>query len=858
MGLIVMKNNVNRLSSDPVENAQSTRLKKAISYVLMFALSFSPLTAYSAVESVEAVETVEADRAYANAVSRLNEFMGLVKALRGDIDRSAFDTDELLKKLDFDADNIIQFVSNEIAFEQYPGLLRGAQGTLMSKAGNALDQSLLLAKLLNDAAYDSRIVQGKLDASQAGLLLQQMRKERQNTPSDAMERYKGTLSKMAKLAGIPDDQIEMFVKNATSEIAIKETVEYTDAAKEQAFIVEQLNNAGVQISPADVTAELNAEAREYYWVEYRDGPSDKWIPIHPAFSQPAAVLGDLAVERVIKGEIPEDLQHRFRVEFFVEQKIGDKLVSVSLMKPWEIPAANLVGKSLQFSNVPDGLKSNADLSHPQKIAENTNFLIPVFKVDEKQVAQPSYFDMSGILVDAATASNAAAGLFQTLGNKMDGALGATSVAGTDKAPPDTNFRTISAQWIELTRIFPGGREEKVKRYVIDRIGAAGREKGQLDINHFKDRSAAIWKLATTYNFNLTTGSYPQAYILDRYLSRLESAHPLFEQSLQQSYYPDKPATFNVTGLEKIVDLPGLIIADSFNRVAEVQQRVANYHYEPSLVIFSNNFSFEGGQMAASMTVDIVSNKKRVLSRQNEQIMYAVQDNILSGTWATRLEDLSSANSDSQQVSSWNTRKAFQQARKDKRKILVMKPSEASRVINIAGASSEARQAIVKDLENGYHVIVPDGTVDPEGKFGWWRVNTQTGETLGMINEGLGGEAAQYLVTLISVGVSVVLAIPSYIDCKSKPQAGGSMCSAAGCLKGAGIGVLIGTVIGYSVGLIAAALVAPGVAVAGSATVYSYAREAPEAIQIGIEIGVARGMDIANATNMIPQLPNCIE
>src|SRR5690606_40109840 len=144
MGLIVMKNNVNRLSSDPVENAQSTRLKKAISYVLMFALSFSPLTAYSAVEAVEAVETVEADRAYANALSRLNEFMGLVKALRGDIDRSAFNTDELLKKLDFDADNIIQFVSNEIAFEQYPGLLRGAQGTLMSKAGNALDQSLLL------------------------------------------------------------------------------------------------------------------------------------------------------------------------------------------------------------------------------------------------------------------------------------------------------------------------------------------------------------------------------------------------------------------------------------------------------------------------------------------------------------------------------------------------------------------------------------------------------------------------------------------------------------------------------------------------------------------------------------------
>src|SRR5690606_23082094 len=132
--------------------------------------------------------------------------------------------------------------------------------------------------------------------------------------------------------------------------------------------------------------------------------------------------------------------------------------------------------------------------------------------------------------------------------------------------------------------------------------------------------------------------------------------------------------------------------------------------------------------------------------------------------------------------------------KDKRKILVMKPSEASRVISIAGASTEARQAIAKDLENGYHVIVPDGTADTAGKIGWWRINTKTGDTLGMINEGLGGEIAEYstLITLVSLGVSVVLAIPSYMDCKNKPQAGGSMCSASGCLQGAGIGVLIGT------------------------------------------------------------------
>jgi hypothetical protein len=79
------------------------------------------------------------------------------ETVRPQIDRSTFDQSELLNGLDFDDNEIASFVVEEIAFESYAGSLRGAHGTLLARAGNALDQSLLLATLLNEAGFDAVI-----------------------------------------------------------------------------------------------------------------------------------------------------------------------------------------------------------------------------------------------------------------------------------------------------------------------------------------------------------------------------------------------------------------------------------------------------------------------------------------------------------------------------------------------------------------------------------------------------------------------------------------------------------------------------------------------------------------------------
>src|SRR5690606_16264150 len=67
--------------------------------------------------------------------------------------------------------------------EQYPGLLRGPEGTLASRSGNALDQAVLLAKLLREAGHDARVARASLSDQQAHALLAQMqRKDHKPSP----------------------------------------------------------------------------------------------------------------------------------------------------------------------------------------------------------------------------------------------------------------------------------------------------------------------------------------------------------------------------------------------------------------------------------------------------------------------------------------------------------------------------------------------------------------------------------------------------------------------------------------------------------------------------------------------------
>jgi hypothetical protein len=60
----------------------------------------------------------------------LEQTLSLIRELGSLVDRSQFDTDALLDKLEYDQDNIVRFVTEEVSYQPYVGLLRGPQVTL--------------------------------------------------------------------------------------------------------------------------------------------------------------------------------------------------------------------------------------------------------------------------------------------------------------------------------------------------------------------------------------------------------------------------------------------------------------------------------------------------------------------------------------------------------------------------------------------------------------------------------------------------------------------------------------------------------------------------------------------------------
>jgi uncharacterized membrane protein len=76
--------------------------------------------------------------------------------------------------LDYNAQNIFNFLHNDVGYNSYTGSLRGARGTLWSDAGNALDVASLGVALMRASGIPAQYVQGTLSYAQAQTLILSM------------------------------------------------------------------------------------------------------------------------------------------------------------------------------------------------------------------------------------------------------------------------------------------------------------------------------------------------------------------------------------------------------------------------------------------------------------------------------------------------------------------------------------------------------------------------------------------------------------------------------------------------------------------------------------------------------------
>lgn len=259
--------------------------------LLIVAHAVHPASAY------EYAVPADQQQSYEETLKNLDGYVQFLRDLRKAIDRSQFDTNALIDKLNYELEPIVEFVTNDIAYEQYAGLLRGAQGTLIARSGNALDQSVLLATLLRDAGFEARVAFSKISHAQAVELLRQIEVGPiQIQPvGDAVEIERIIRVRAAKL-GWSDEDIDAWVSGITESSEESHSAALSNFDTERTFLLDALNDAGISLDDADATAAIVEEATDYYWVQYRSGASGAWSDAHPSWQESSHGPGGGAIQ----------------------------------------------------------------------------------------------------------------------------------------------------------------------------------------------------------------------------------------------------------------------------------------------------------------------------------------------------------------------------------------------------------------------------------------------------------------------------------------------------------------------------------------------------------------------------------
>lgn len=102
--------------------------------------------------------------AAATQAPNLEDYRDRVFTVADHYEETDLELSVLTESLDFEPLNAFRFVRDEIALHPYHGVLRGQQGVLAVRAGNALERATLLANLIQDMGLDARLVLGELSA----------------------------------------------------------------------------------------------------------------------------------------------------------------------------------------------------------------------------------------------------------------------------------------------------------------------------------------------------------------------------------------------------------------------------------------------------------------------------------------------------------------------------------------------------------------------------------------------------------------------------------------------------------------------------------------------------------------------
>jgi len=712
-------------------------LRNIIRYLMIFVFAFAPPLQLAAQNSVFLAPQSQRDISDKLSMAYLQ--------LSEKIPSYLYDLDGLTEFLDYEFDAAIAFVKQNVAFDPYIGVLRGADGTLRAEAGSAWDQAVLLAKLLRAMGGEAVIARGNLSTADARRLLNQLFEERSAfvEPFDRdqmLSAFSDTLSESQRA----ELQKALAVNTNKPSLEILEIVD-TVSGK----LIDAMQDAGKPVQELVPLKPLIDElATSYVWVRFRNSQFEEWQDIHPAFgNQPHP---DIEIINTFEEVVPTEWAHNLEIELEIERTFDGTIEHIPIMLPLRGAAAEFASRQTRLEIVPNRTPSTTN--------DNPDFFSPV--IDGELASGAKAFTFRG---ETAPADLAFLGptLFVTVSDKFGDAVSA--LANPDN--PRANGPDLTGLILTVTHQAPNGIQKTEVRRITEL-------RGEQPEDAWRDIVQTIIFSTTTGRTNgskaardilqglaATTRALPYfAAIIDGRLS-LEDAvsHPAFDQISNDASWPQ------IKFFENEFEYPG--------------KGAAKIVRSGPLVITKRISARTNGNGLVRTVVDIAHHGAIAIKKNGSEFYSSPTVLLKQGVWETIVENftigipftLGWLKADIEPIASTDT--------------------EITSVTKQLPQHQTER--IQSDFKNSGAVALV------EGFDRWWRINPHTGQTLGMTASG-GATANEYaqILSLVSLTITVIAFVYGTYSCeKSHNTLSAQTC----CLVGNGIMMAAGVGIGSAVG-----------------------------------------------------------
>ncbi|MCH8491462.1 MAG: hypothetical protein LAT81_16280, partial [Oceanicaulis sp.] len=617
----------------------------------------------------------------ASLAGDLGEAAQRVGNFRPLIDDAQFEIMPAIEGLDYEGEQIVRFVTEEVHFDPYAGILRGPQATLSARAGNAMDQSLLLLHLLEQAGYDAQIVMVERtpESLAAPLAAAAVAARSQAAPVRNADEARARIAELAEASGrtdAPDNAVAAFEQTALA--GIDQAIRSVGSRLE-----EELTLDGGRV----------VEHGAYHWVRYRMASGMSWIHAHPALG--GYEPDDLSPDVVLTGDAPEEMLHFLTIEMEAEILERGSLRRTQVMSPWRQPVASLFDTPISIALVVDRAGTDNEAGAA---------FLPVFNGALPPGAM--MVTLSGAVLDGAVAgmdSYGMSGIFSALGDQLQD--GAQLVSGGSEDQP---VRATTGLILRITWTAPDGRERVEERWILDRLvnRFAEGEAPRLDLS--LTRSQALDRLSFQRDFIVNPGgahgTFALARTLEAYGDRLELLSAVLNEAIE-----NEGRIENAPPMRQTLQPFLLSMLDSLDRPLALPEGT-NVHRHGPLIVSTHRHQPECEGL--DDYIDVIFNPWSGMRQEGEALVAWPEGSILRGVHDTAAEV------------------AFGRGDPDG-DYLARSGDAPLRFINepadVSNWPQDSRLAAEHDLSQGFVLAAIANGGGPEL---WWRISADGAETLG--------------------------------------------------------------------------------------------------------------------------------